>query len=82
VCKANFFSVHGSDFNEVFVGVGAKRVRRLFRDASKSKPAIIFIATIDCVGKSRNLDSHPRINRRSMRCWQPWMASRAARELW
>jgi cell division protease FtsH len=56
--KANFFSVHGSDFNEVFVGVGAKRVRRLFRDASKYKPAIIFIDEIDCVGKSRNLDSH------------------------
>jgi cell division protease FtsH len=56
--KANFFSVHGSDFNEVFVGVGAKRVRRLFRDASKNKPAIIFIDEIDCVGKNRNLDSH------------------------
>src|SRR5260221_4688763 len=56
--SANFFSVHGSDFNEVFVGVGAKRVRRLFRDASKNKPAIIFIDEIDCVGKSRNLDSH------------------------
>jgi cell division protease FtsH len=56
--KANFFSVHGSDFNEVFVGVGAKRVRRLFRDAAKNKPAIIFIDEIDCVGKSRNLDSH------------------------
>jgi cell division protease FtsH len=56
--KASFFSVHGSDFNEVFVGVGAKRVRRLFRDASKNKPAIIFIDEIDCVGKSRNLDSH------------------------
>src|SRR4029077_6149208 len=56
--KASFFSVHGSDFNEVFVGVGAKRVRRLFRDASKNKPAIIFIDEIDCVGKHRNLDSH------------------------
>src|SRR4029077_3252775 len=56
--KAHFFSVHGSDFNGVFVGVGAKRVRRLFRDAHKNKPAIIFIDEIDCVGKNRNLESH------------------------
>src|SRR5262249_44211664 len=47
--KANFFSVHGSDFTEVFVGVGARRVRQLFRQAGKSKPAIIFIDEIDCV---------------------------------
>lgn len=56
--SANFFSVHGSDFNEVFVGVGAKRVRQLFRQASKNKPAIIFIDEIDCVGKNRKFDTH------------------------
>ena len=56
--KASFFSVHGSDFTEVFVGVGAKRVRQLFRQARKAKPAIIFIDEIDCVGKSRKFDSH------------------------
>ena len=56
--KANFFSAHGSDFTEVFVGVGAKRVRQLFRQASKNKPAIIFIAEIDCVGKNRKFDTH------------------------
>ncbi|HLP78066.1 MAG TPA: AAA family ATPase, partial [Candidatus Paceibacterota bacterium] len=56
--NASFFSVHGSDFNEVFVGVGAKRVRQLFRQATKNKPAIIFIDEIDCVGKNRKFDTH------------------------
>jgi cell division protease FtsH len=59
-CEANaqFFSAHGSDFTEVFVGVGAKRVRQLFRQAAKSKPAIVFIDEIDCVGKNRKFDTH------------------------
>jgi cell division protease FtsH len=56
--KAQFFSAHGSDFTEVFVGVGAKRVRQLFKLASKHRPAIIFIDEIDCVGKNRKFDSH------------------------
>lgn len=56
--KAHFFSAHGSDFTEVFVGVGAKRVRQLFRLAAKNKPAIIFIDEIDCVGKNRKVDTH------------------------
>jgi cell division protease FtsH len=55
---ANFFSAHGSDFNEVFVGVGAKRVRELFNQAAKNKPSIIFIDEIDCVGRSRKMDNH------------------------
>jgi cell division protease FtsH len=55
---ATFFSAHGSDFTEVFVGVGAKRVRQLFRQARKHTPAIIFIDEIDCVGKNRKFDSH------------------------
>lgn len=55
---AHFFSAHGSDFNEVFVGVGAKRVRELFKQALKHKPAIIFIDEIDCLGKSRKFDTH------------------------
>ncbi len=55
---ASFFSAHGSDFNEVFVGVGAKRVRQLFRQAAKNTPAIIFIDEIDCVGKNRKFDTH------------------------
>jgi cell division protease FtsH len=56
--KAHFFSAHGSDFTEVFVGVGAKRVRQLFRQAAMNKPAIIFIDEIDCVGKNRKFDTH------------------------
>jgi cell division protease FtsH len=56
--KANFFSAHGSDFTEVFVGVGAKRVRQLFKSAGQNKPAIVFIDEIDCVGKNRKFDTH------------------------
>ncbi|HTL56466.1 MAG TPA: AAA family ATPase [Candidatus Limnocylindrales bacterium] len=56
--KAQFFSAHGSDFTEVFVGVGAKRVRQLFKTASQNRPAIIFIDEIDCLGKSRKFDTH------------------------
>jgi cell division protease FtsH len=56
--KAQFFSAHGSDFTEVFVGVGAKRVRQLFKTAARNKPAIIFIDEIDCVGKNRKFDTN------------------------
>ncbi|HZR16522.1 MAG TPA: AAA family ATPase [Verrucomicrobiae bacterium] len=56
--KAQFFSAHGSDFTEVFVGVGAKRVRQLFKMAHRNRPAIIFIDEIDCVGKNRKFDTH------------------------
>jgi cell division protease FtsH len=56
--RANFFSAHGSDFNEMFVGVGAKRVREIFKRAARNKPAIIFIDEIDCLGKKRQLDTH------------------------
>ncbi len=48
-----FFSISGSDFIEVFVGVGASRVRDLFAQARKSAPSIIFIDEIDAVGRSR-----------------------------
>ncbi|MEO5802923.1 MAG: AAA family ATPase [Verrucomicrobiota bacterium] len=56
--EANFFSAHGSDFNEIFVGVGAKRIRELFKQAAKNKPAIIFIDEIDCLAKKRKMDGH------------------------
>jgi cell division protease FtsH len=59
--KALFFSAHGSDFNEVFVGVGARRVRELFKQAKKAKPAIIFIDEIDCLGKNRKTDTHAEL---------------------
>ncbi len=49
-----FFSLAGSDFVEMFVGVGASRVRDLFREAQKQAPCIIFIDEIDAIGKSRD----------------------------
>ena len=49
-----FFSLAGSDFVEMFVGVGASRVRDLFNEAQKQAPAIIFIDEIDAIGKSRD----------------------------
>ena len=48
-----FFSISGSDFVEMFVGVGASRVRDLFKQAKKNAPCIIFIDEIDAVGRSR-----------------------------
>ena len=49
-----FFSISGSDFEEMFVGVGASRVRNLFQQAAKVAPCIIFIDEIDAVGHKRN----------------------------
>ena len=49
-----FFSISGSDFEEVFVGVGASRVRDLFQQAAKVAPCIIFIDEIDAVGRTRD----------------------------
>ena len=54
--KVPFFSLAGSDFVEMFVGVGASRVRDLFKEAQKQAPCIIFIDEIDAIGKSR--DTH------------------------
>ncbi len=51
-----FFSLAGSDFVEMFVGVGASRVRDLFKEAQKQAPCIIFIDEVDAIGKSR--ESH------------------------
>ncbi|MFX7949417.1 AAA family ATPase, partial [Acinetobacter baumannii] len=48
-----FYSISGSDFVEMFVGVGASRVRDLFNQAKESAPAIIFIDEIDAVGRHR-----------------------------
>ena len=51
--NAPFFSISGSDFVEMYVGVGASRVRDLFKEAKKSQPSIIFIDEIDAVGRHR-----------------------------
>ena len=51
--KVPFFSISGSDFVELYVGVGASRVRDLFEQAKKNKPCIVFIDEIDAVGRKR-----------------------------
>ena len=48
-----FFSLSGSDFVEMFVGVGASRVRDLFKQAKEKSPSIIFIDEIDAIGRAR-----------------------------
>ncbi|MCS7188834.1 MAG: ATP-dependent zinc metalloprotease FtsH, partial [Bacteroidia bacterium] len=57
-----FFSISGSDFVEMFVGVGAARVRDLFRQAKEKAPCIIFIDEIDAVGRSRSRMNVPLSN--------------------
>lgn len=57
-----FFSLSGSDFVEMFVGVGAARVRDLFKQAKEKAPCIIFIDEIDAIGRSRGRGSFPGAN--------------------
>ena len=52
-----FFSLSGSDFVEMFVGVGASRVRDLFKQAAQKSPSIIFIDEIDAIGRARGKNS-------------------------
>jgi cell division protease FtsH len=56
--KVPFFSLSGSDFVEMYVGVGAKRVRELFEEARKKSPSIIFIDEIDSLGSNRDASSN------------------------
>ncbi|WP_425277885.1 ATP-dependent zinc metalloprotease FtsH [[Acholeplasma] multilocale] len=61
-----FFSIAGSEFEEMFVGVGASRVREMFSDAKKAAPAIIFIDEIDAVGRKRNSMSGTGTNEQTL----------------
>ena len=57
-----FFSLSGSDFVEMFVGVGASRVRDLFRQAKEKSPCIVFIDEIDAVGRARGKNANMNSN--------------------
>ena len=73
-----FFSISGSDFVEMFVGVGASRVRDLFETAKKNAPCIVFIDEIDAVGRHRGAGwaaAMTSASRRSTSCWSRWTAS-------
>ena len=73
-----FFSISGSDFVEMFVGVGASRVRDLFEQGKKNAPCIIFIDEIDAVGRHRGAGlgaATTSANRRSISCSSKWTAS-------
>jgi len=60
-----FFFASGSEFDEVFVGVGAKRIRELFKEAKANAPCVIFIDEIDAVGGTRK-DNSPTSNKQSL----------------
>ncbi len=77
-----FFSISGSDFVEMFVGVGASRVRDLFAEASKVAPCIIFIDEIDAIGKPATratAAATTSASRRSTSCSPRWTALTRAR---
>jgi ATP-dependent metalloprotease len=54
--KCNFISRSGSEFEEIFVGVGAKRIKKLFEEAQQKQPCIIFIDEFDAIAGKRNED--------------------------
>jgi cell division protease FtsH len=56
--NASFFNMSGSDFVELYAGVGARRVRKLFKKAMRNRPALIFIDEIDAIGGKRNDSQH------------------------
>ena len=73
-----FFSISGSDFVEMFVGVGASRVRDLFEQGKKNAPCIIFIDEIDAVGRHRGAGlggGHDEREQTLNRCSSKWTAS-------
>jgi len=80
-----FFSISGSDFVEMFVGVGASRVRDLFDQAKKSAPCIVFIDEIDAVGRKRGAGMGGGNDEREQTLNQftgwKWMVSQVMKEL-
>ena len=79
-----FFSYHGSDFVEMFVGVGASRVRDLFENAKKNAPCIIFIDEIDAVGRQRGAGlggGHDEREQTLTNCSLKWMDLAQMKEL-
>ena len=54
-CKVSFIYANGSEFVELYVGVGAKRIRDLFKEARERKPCIIFLDEIDALGAARSI---------------------------
>ncbi len=57
-CKAHFIYSSASEFIEMYVGVGAKRIRNMFKQARENQPSIIFIDEIDGIGGKRNRDGY------------------------
>ena len=78
-----FFSISGSDFVEMFVGVGASRVRDLFRQAKEKAPSIIFIDEIDAVGRARgknlSMGGNDERETHSTSCSPRWTVSERTR---
>ena len=74
-----FFSISGSDFVEMFVGVGASRVRDMFENAKKNAPCILFIDEIDAVGRQREVAlaaAMTSASKRLISCLLRWTVSR------
>ena len=79
--EVSFFNISGSDFVEMFVGVGASRVRDMFEQAKKSAPCIVFIDEIDAVGRQRGTGlggGMMSANKRSINYWWRWTALKKA----
>ncbi len=80
--KVPFFTLSGSDFVEMFVGVGASRVRDVFEQAKKAAPCVVFIDEIDAVGRQRGAGlggGHDEREQTRTRCWLRWMASKVTK---
>ena len=81
----NFLTISGSDFVEMYVGVGASRVRDLFKQAKEDAPAIVFIDEIDAVGRQRGTGlggGHDEREQTSTSFWWRWTDSAATRAWW